>query len=139
MSTTGGKVAEARAKQRAASRRATFEQLHSKKRTEQELTLHLGDEELTVLFRAIGTRDYDKLLSKHPPKPEQKVEGASYDINSFGPALIAATMIEPELTKDQAQELWDSEEWSRGEIMTLFRTAVEVCNRGLDIPFTGND
>ncbi len=137
----GGKVAEARAKQSAASRRATFEQLSSKKRAEQELTLTVqngkGDPtEVTMLFRAIGTKAYDKLLGKHPPRPEQKIEGASYNIDTFGPAIIAACSVEPELSEDEAKQLWDSDDWSRGEIMTLFRAAVEVCNKGLDIPFT---
>lgn len=134
-----GKQQEARAKQRAASKRATFDQLNNKKRAEQEISFNLGDEEVTMLFRAIGARDYDKLLAKHPPKPEQKVEGASYNLDTFAPAIICRTCVEPELDEDQARQIWESEDWARGEVMTLFRAAVEVCNRGLDIPFIGND
>lgn len=138
-----GKTQEARARQRAGDKRATFDQLAGKKRAEEEITVSLSgngtDDKVTLLFRAIGTREYDKLLGKHPPKAEQKVEGASYNIDSFGPALIAKCAAEPELTEAQSKELWESDDWSRGEIMTLFRTAVEVCNRGLDVPFTAPD
>ena len=34
-----------------------------------------------------------------------------------------------------AKEIWESEEWSRGDLMVLFRNAVDLNNRGLDIPF----
>jgi hypothetical protein len=136
----GGRTQEARSKQSAASKRATFEKLTHKPRAEKELTLYLGEngksEEATLLFRAINTKEYDKLLGKYPPKPEQRAEGANYNIDAFGPALISRTLVEPELDEAQVKELWNSEDWSRGEIMTLFSAAVEVCMRGLDIPFT---
>ena len=141
---SAAKTVEARQKQREYDKRATWDQLIGKKRATEEISLNVpdgngGSTEVTMLFQAIGTREYDKLLAKHPPKAEQKLEGASYDINSFGPDIIHKCAVEPELSIQEARQLWDSDDWSRGEIMTLFRAAVEVCNRGLDIPFTGND
>jgi hypothetical protein len=43
------------------------------------------------------------------------------------------------MTNEEARALWNSEEWSRGDLMVLFRNAVELNNRGLDVPFTGTD
>ena len=34
------------------------------------------------------------------------------------------------------KEIWDSNDWSRGDVMVLFRQAVELNNRGLDVPFS---
>lgn len=143
MPSTNAAATEARAKQKAASKRATFARLSSKKRAEREVPIVLpdgsgGTEVATLLFRAVGAQDYDRLLSEHPPTAKQKLDGATYNLDTFGPALIAAVCVEPELTYDEAKALWDSEDWSRGEIMTLFGNAVELCNQGMDVPFNAN-
>lgn len=140
---TSGKVAESRAKQSAQSKRATLEQLRGKQASTSEFTLYLDGDgshaEVTMAYRAIGSVEYDKLVSKHPPKPEQRVEGASFNIDTFAPALISRVCTEPEMTETDAKEIWDSPDWSRGDLMVLFRNAVDLCNRGLDIPFSERD
>lgn len=124
-----------------AGNRATFEQLVKKRHLEREVPLKIpGDDgemvEVTMLFRAIGARDYDRLLGKHPPTTEQRAQGTPYDINTFAPALIARVCIDPEMSADDAAQIWNSSDWGRGEVMSLFSAAVEICNKGLDIPFT---
>lgn len=130
---------EAKSKQREASKRATFEQLLSKKRAEKEVKINLGGEETSLLFRAVGATQYDKMLSKHPPTTEQKADGSIYNINTFGPAVLAAVCVDPELDAKQWSEIWHSDDWNRGEVMQIFVTAIELCNKGLDIPFTEED
>ena len=141
---TAAKTAEARQKQSQASKRATLDQLVNKPRSTSEFSLYLSDgnggtNEVTLKYQAIGMRAYDRLVAKHPPKPDQRAEGSSFDMDTFAPALISACAIEPEITPAEAKAIWDSEEWSRGDVMVLFRNAVELNNRGLDIPFSGND
>jgi hypothetical protein len=141
--TNGGKQAEARQKQSDQSKRATLEQLKSKPRASTEFSIYLSNgngeqSEVTLRYQSIGMREYDRLVSKHPPKPEQRVEGASFDIDTFAPALISAVCVEPEITPADAKEIWDSPDWSRGDLMVLFRNAVDLNNRGLDIPFSAN-
>jgi hypothetical protein len=141
MPNTTAKTAEARQKQSSASKRATLDQLVNKPRSITEFSLYLSDgnggtNEVTLKYQAIGMRAYDRLVAKHPPKPEQRAEGSSFDIDSFAPALIAACSVEPELTAAEAKSIWESEDWSRGDVMVLFRNAVELNNRGLDIPFS---
>src|SRR5262245_65689867 len=141
MPNTAAKTAEARQKQSAADKRATIDQLINKPRSTTEFSLFLSDgnggtNEVTLKYQAIGMRDYDRLVSKHPPKPDQRAEGSSFDIDTFAPALIAACSVEPEITVAHAKEIWDSPDWSRGDVMVLFRQAVELNNRGLDIPFS---
>jgi hypothetical protein len=141
MPNSTAKTAEARQKQSTASKRATLDQLISKPRSVTEFSLFLSDgnggtNEVTLKYQAIGMRAYDRLVAKHPPKPEQRAEGASFDIDSFAPSLIAACSVEPEMTPTEAKQIWESEDWSRGDVMVLFRNAVELNNRGLDVPFS---
>lgn len=141
--TNGAKTAEARQKQSDASKRATLDQLKSKPRATTEFSIYLSNgngeqSEVTLKYQSIGMREYDRLVSKHPPKPEQRVDGASFDIDTFAPALISAVCVEPEITPSDAKEIWDSPDWSRGDLMVLFRNAVDLNNRGLDIPFSAN-
>jgi hypothetical protein len=141
---TAAKTVEARQKQSNASKRATLDMLKSKPRNTTEFSLFLADgnggtTEVTMKYQAIGMMAYDKLVSKYPPKPEQRAEGSSFDMDTFAPALIAACSVDPEISPEEAKEIWNSEEWSRGDVMVLFRNAVELNNRGLDVPFNEND
>lgn len=138
------KALEGQSVQREASKRATFDLLKSKPRAEREVLLKIpnGDgeiQELSMLFRAIGSQEYDKLLGKNPPTLEQKAEGSAYNVNTFGPALLSKVCIEPDMDAAQWTTIWNSPDWGRGEVMQLFLVAVELCNKGLDIPFIGND
>lgn len=137
-------VVQARSAQRKASKRATFDLLASKKRAERELTVLLPveggkTEEVSFLFRAIGARDWDKLVSKFPPTTEQRADGASFNMHTFAPALLAATCADPEMSEAQWKEIWESPDWNRGEIIQLYATAVDLCSAGMDIPFSGRD
>ena len=139
MSDQDVKVTAARQKQSAASKAATLDLLKGKKRATVEFPLYLDNDgeqtEVNIKFKAIGSQEYDKLVSKHPPKAEQRVDGANFNIDTFAPALIAACSVEPEMSVEDAKEIWESPEWSRGDLMVLFRNAVDINNRGIDIPF----
>lgn len=122
-------------------RTATFNDLLHKPARSRELVLRVPNEDgdvidLVVSLRAIGAKDYDDLIAKHPPTSEQKKEGGSYNVDTFAPALISACSHDPKLTPNEAAEIWNSPDWSRGEIMELFLASVEVCSKGLDVPFT---
>jgi|688.fasta_scaffold54239_3 hypothetical protein len=133
---TEGTTVEARAAQRADSKATTLSLLRNKKRAQREIVFELSGEdgkpvEVTLVFRAIGTQDYDRLLTKFPPTIEQKAEGSSYDINRFAPELMSKVCIEPEMSAKEWSEIWNSPDWNRGETMDLFVAAVEICSRGL--------
>ena len=122
-------------------RPATFADLRHKPSRTKELVMAVPDEGGTVIeyvftLRAIGSKAYDVLMGMHHPTAEQKKEGLAYNVDTFGPALIAACSVEPKITPNEAKELWDSDEWSRGEVMAMFSAAVEVNSKGLDVPFT---
>lgn len=143
MANATAQATEARAKQSSASKAATLDLLKGKSRAKETFSIYLTGEsgkeqEVTLTYQAIGALEYDKLVAKHPPKADQRVDGASFNIDTFAPALIAKVCVNPEMTEEDALEIWNSPEWSRGDLMVLFRHAVELNNRGVDIPFTGS-
>ena len=138
MVTTEAKKVEARAQQRNNSKTATLDLLKGKKRQQDTFKIWVDSSEVEMTFQAIGAIEYDKLVSKHPPTTEQRADGAAFNLDTFAPALIAAVSSDPEISLSDAKEIWNSNDWSRGEVITLYRKAVDLCNRGLDIPFNAN-
>lgn len=120
-------------------RRASLDDLLSKQRRTKELSL--GDEgsEVTLLFQALGAKEYDDLIAEHPPTADQKKQGAAWNGDVFAPALISACSVEPKIDVDAATSIWTSEAWSRGELMDLFMAVVGLNSEGMRIPFTEND
>lgn len=121
-------------------RPATFDHLRKKRRRERVVQIPYVDDDgedvtLEMRLRAISSRQYDKLIADHPPTPKQKEQGNIYNADTFAPALIAAVSLEPKLSVEQATELYNSDEWSSGEIGGLFMEAIRLCNIGLDVPF----
>lgn len=120
--------------------RATLDQLKKKQRVSKSVNVAVtGDDgepvEVSLTFRGIPAHEYDRLISRFPPKPKHKKQGYGYDPDEFGPHLIAATCIEPEMSVEDAKEIWASDNWNRGERMVLLMTAIEVCTVGLNVPF----
>lgn len=123
------------------TRLATFADLRRKPRRKHSFTLTTADEngdstEVRLVFQALNSVEYDKLIAAHPPK-KGKEGNEIYNADTFGPALISAVSYDPKLTYEEAHEIYHSEEWAAGEVMTLFINAQNVCGAGLDIPFTG--
>lgn len=84
-----------------------------------------------VTVRAIGRKPYDKLLGEHPPTDEQLAEAAAngeelpaYNFDTFPPALVAASAVNPVMPLEYVQEIWD--EWNSAEITELFTASLIV-------------
>lgn len=112
-------------------RRATLADLKNKPRQEREVPYVINGDEMSFLFRAISARDYDRLATSCPPNIDQRAAGASFNINEFAPKLLARVVIEPAIDEDTWGEFWTSPDWNRGELMSLFGEAVEICSTGL--------
>lgn len=88
-----------------------------------------------VTFRGVGRARYDALVEAHPPSAEQQLkakqqlgtdEKLMWNPDTFPPALIAMSLVEPQLTEVQVLKLWTSEEWNQAELANLLTTAMEV-------------
>ena len=93
-------------------------------------------------FRDIGRKKLDALVLAHPPTDEQKQQWKDegnqgvlgYNLETFPPALIAATAFDPELSLAQAQQICD--EWGGGDIEALFYGALAACKERTSIPLS---
>lgn len=117
-------------------KKATVQDLLEKARRTKTITLG-GDTGPTISFQALGAQEYDDLISKHPPTAKQKKDGATWNPETFAPALVANCSVEPKIDGETALQIWESESWSRGELMDLFMQVVQMNAEGLDVPFTG--
>lgn len=127
------KVVASKVAQSQGAKKATLDLLRGKKRSNRTVPFMINDEELIFEFSAIGAKAYDALLTKCPPTTEQRAEGSQYNINTFAPALLARVVVDPELSESDWTDIWNSPDWNRGEVMSLFGEAVNICNIGLSV------
>jgi hypothetical protein len=128
-------VLEAQQAQRQGAKRATLDMMRGKKRATDEFEVVLDPEvgPVSFLFRAIGNKAYDTLLSECPATTEQLARGESYDQDKFAPKLLAAVCEDPKLSVPEWAEIWKSPDWNRGEVFGIFNRATMLCLKGLDV------
>lgn len=80
-----------------------------------------GSDVVELRLQALGRRAYDTLVDAHPAVDEAK----AWNSETFVPALIAAVVVEPELTAEGAAKMW--EEWAPGTVLRLFNAALNLC------------
>lgn len=110
---------------------------------EVKLREQVRDATVTIAIQAIGGANYDYLVEQHPASADQ-VEKAkaknesppNYNLETFAPALIAASVVEPELSLEDAKQLW--QDWNTGERLTLFMACVDVNSRAQRVADLGN-
>lgn len=59
-------------------------------------------------FEKLDGKLWRDLISKHPPNKKQKAEGHTHNPETFYPAAMAATCIEPGITFEQAEKFCDT-------------------------------
>jgi hypothetical protein len=136
--------ASRRAKKPAGPQRATLDMLRNKKPREKEVTLPFptdggGTEDATFLFRSIGAKEWELLVSKHKPTNAQRADGQPFNTDTFPPALLARVCVDPAMAEEEWSEIWTSPDWNRGEISDFYAHAVNLCTEGFDVPFNGSD
>lgn len=129
------KIAAARQDQSKSDKDALLDKLRLKPRKTYEMKVRVGDEDMNFVFRAISSRELDKLREKHPPTTKQRAEGMGINSDTFNPALVAATLAEPlTLTEEESKEIFASDYWSTGELQMIVDAASRVCLEGMDVP-----
>lgn len=83
---------------------------------------------VVMTFQAIGRLAFDDLISHHPPTPEQKEKNFGWNPDTFGPAVISASLVDPKLSVDEVNTLLASPGWNNAESLELHNTAIEVNN-----------
>lgn len=100
-------------------------------------TLRPARDEATVelRFRSIGRQAYENLILEHPPTEKNKREAKrlgipepTFNPDTFPPAIIAASLVEPEMSEESVEELFNSESYNRTELGLITHAALEVNN-----------
>lgn len=114
----------------------------------QELEAELITNAPIFEFQAIGRRELDQIRNDHPPTEDQwelyrervkvnpLVQPPSFNPEGLAPALLAASALEPSMTLDEAQALWDS--LSDGEAAQLYEAAWSVNMEAASVPLSGS-
>jgi len=100
----------------------------------------LAEATITWKLKAIGYKEIDELYEAWPASAQQQLEHRKqlrdvgetasrlrYNPAEFEPRLVAACVVEPELTEEEALEMWQSDDWSEGELALLFQSAITLC------------
>jgi hypothetical protein len=99
-----------------------------------------ADASVVLHFQAISRGVYEALMLEHEPTEKQKADKQSYNVDTFMPALIAATIVDPE----SGTPLFDADEvtaviaeWNQAEVVQVWNTAINVCTqvRNPALPF----
>lgn len=80
----------------------------------------VDDATILLTFRALERTDLDALKKEHPATEEQAEDGYEFNVDTFGPALVAAANIDG-MTEDQAREFLET--WADAEAGALFQAA----------------
>lgn len=88
---------------------------------------------MELKLRSVGRQLYDELIEKHPATDEARKEAKKrgeqpppFDAESFTVALLAASLVDPEMTEDEVQEMFDSEQFNSAELTGLSLAAMSV-------------
>lgn len=84
-------------------------------------------------FQAIGRKRYEELLGEHPATKEQQREARAtrtdvppWNPDTFPQVLIAESLVEPQLSVEDVQKIWDSAYFNSAEIIAIFEGARDV-------------
>lgn len=73
-----------------------------------QLAAEVQDRTLTFTFRNMGWRKWERLRDEHPPTEEDREAGLDHNPATFPVAATAACSVEPELTLEQAESLFET-------------------------------
>lgn len=94
------------------------------------------DTEVVFTFKSVGRFRYDELVTAHQPTKEAKKEGAEFNADTFPPALVAESCVEPKMSLEDATEIFASPDWNGAELRRIFFGALEVNTETGDIPLS---
>lgn len=106
--------------------------LEAKKLRSVTVPVSVDGDGTTVDFtvQALPRSEYRTLLDDHPPVKD----GADWNADTFPPALVAACCVDPVMTLEQAQQMW--EEWEAGEVSRLFLSCWQLNEQAAGVGFT---
>ncbi|MBM9621031.1 hypothetical protein [Streptomyces zhihengii] len=91
--------------------------------------------EVEFVFRSIGDRAWSDLVAAHPPKKQGPGgQQLAWDPDTFPRALVSASAVDPVMTPEQLDELF--EVLNEGQRSEMFDCAYAVNTEATSIPFS---
>lgn len=94
----------------------------------------LEENSAEFVFRSIGRKKYEELLLQHVPTEAQakraKDAGESpyqWNPDTFPVAVLAKSIVTPELSEEEIAEIWNGDDWSQAETLSILEAAIS-CN-----------
>jgi hypothetical protein len=95
-----------------------------------DLQVQMTDAEVTFRLRALGRRAWSDLVVAHPSeKPD-----LAYDPETFSVALVSACSIDPKMTVEEVDDLFET--LNNGQVQELIDGAFEVNSGATQVPFS---
>lgn len=116
---------------------ATFDDLLNKPARERDVPIVVNGKTLKIHLRAIGHEAYDELVASSPPSKDEQEKGFVFNQKAFQPKLVSAVVTRPKMDLDRASRLMADPNWSGGEWGGLYAACVEICQTGINVPFSG--
>lgn len=89
----------------------------------------MKESEVAFTFRALGAKAWSDLVAAHPGKNE----GEPWDVETLAPALVSASAVDPEMSPDDVDELFEQLNFAQRQ--QLIDAAWHV-NGDASIPFS---
>jgi hypothetical protein len=96
-----------------------------------DLERQIVESSAVLRFRALPRGGFQTLLAAHPARADRD---ENWNWDTFVPALIAASLVEPKMTEAEVVEFLDV--IAEGQRDEMFDTAYEVNQAGTRIPFS---
>lgn len=102
---------------------ATLADLLAQSTPERTLVLTLDNgKRVSMRFRAIGRSAWQALIADHPPTTLMM----RWNAETFEPAAVAASLVEPVFSEAEVRELFASPGWSKGRLDAVTAAALAV-------------
>lgn len=90
----------------------------------------MREAEVEFTFRALGAKAWSDLVAQHPGKTADE----AWDAETLAPALVAASAVDPVMTSEQVDELFES--LNNGQRDELIAAAWQVNGEATSVPFS---
>lgn len=121
-----------------AEKKSLRDKILSKKSTVRPVKVVINGEDEEFLVKALPERMVRELRISHPPiSAEDKKANSPWNTETFPPAFMAVAIQEPKLSEAEWGEIWNSDEWSLGEVRDLWDSVWQITGDGFDVPFGG--
>lgn len=98
------------------------------------LEAELTKNETAFTFGAIGQKAWRLLLDKHGPSTQDRAEGYEFDPVTFPVAAIAASAVDPEMSEDDTDRLYELLNFGQWQMLWSACLAANV--EGTSVPFS---